>query len=98
MAPRMLQMTITQMRRKWPFVRMKSTLTRCELRITNTMSSTSTKAATTAFAPRRDSLPGVGPPPGPGVLLLASGQPPLMGKSIDPGFVTFDAPAVLAGW
>lgn len=98
MAPRKLQMTITQMRRKWPLVMMKSTFTRCELRITNTMSSTSTTAATMALAPRWDSLLGVGPPSGSGVLFLPSGQPALMGKSIDLGCVTFDAAAVLAGW
>jgi len=84
----MLQMTMTQIRRKCPLVRMKSTLTRCELRITKTMSSTSTSAATMALAPRLDpgeaddpdELPGTGLPPEAGVLRRGSGQPALMGK------------------
>jgi hypothetical protein len=47
-------------------------------------------------------LLGVGPPSGSGVPFLPSGQPALMGKSIDLGCVTFDVTfgvgAVLAGW
>ncbi|MEA2533273.1 MAG: hypothetical protein QOJ93_1084 [Actinomycetota bacterium] len=86
MPPRMLQITITQMRRKWPWVTMKSTLTRCEFRITKTISSTSTSAATIALAPRLECgeaggsavLPGAGMPAGGGTLLLPSGQSALM--------------------
>ena len=86
MPPRMLQMTITQMRRKWPLVTMKSTLTRCELRMTKTISRTRTSAATMALAPRFESggaedpcgVPGAPLPPRPGELLLASGQPALI--------------------
>ena len=67
---------------------MKSTLTRCELRMTKTMSSTSTRAPTTALAPRLDSgeaddpdeLPGIGLLPEAGVLRRGSGQPALMGR------------------
>ena len=79
-------MTITQMRRKCPWMTMKSTLTRWEFRITKTISSTSTSAATIALAPRLEwgeaegpaVLPGAGMPSGAGTLLLPSGQPALM--------------------
>ena len=88
---------------------MKSTLTRCELRITKTMSSTSTSAATMALAPRFDSgeaedpgePPGTGLLPEAGVLRPASGQPALMRESLDPGAlrgVTSARPAVLGEW
>jgi hypothetical protein len=67
---------------------MKSTLTRCELRMTKTMSNTSTRAATMALAPRLDSGeaddpgegPGIGLLPDAGVLRRGSGQPVLMGE------------------
>jgi hypothetical protein len=82
----MLQITITQMRRKWPWLTMKSTLTRWEFRITKTISSTSTSDATIALAPRLDctgvegpaGVPGAGSPSDAGMLRLSSGQPVLM--------------------